>query len=159
MLKGGSRRGSGTLRTPPPGIGAFVLALALAACTGNGLGLDESGRSTGEILTHQPDSARADSLFRIIQATVFTPICTRCHFHPYSPYGMSLEADSSRLIVGRPSYGYAGMQIVVPGDPARSYLLWKLEGRAAINGFRMPFGLEPLPESQMRLIRSWINSL
>lgn len=138
---------------------AIALALGLAACTGNGLGLDEAGRSTGEIISHQPDSARADSLFRIIQDSVFTPICTRCHFHPNSPYGMSLEADRSRLIIGRPSYGFEGMQIVVPGDPARSYLLWKLEGRAAINGFRMPFGMEPLPESRMRLIRSWINSL
>jgi hypothetical protein len=140
-------------------IGILASAMALAACAGDGSGLDEVGRSTGEILTHRPDQARADSLFGIIQGEIFTPICVRCHFLPYAPYGMSLEADRSRLIVGRPSNGHEGMRIVVPGDPSRSYLLWKLEGRSGITGFRMPFGMEPLPESQMRTIRSWINSL
>ena len=137
----------------------FGAACVLIACSGNGAGLDSEGRSTGEIISHQPDSARADSLFREIQATIFTPICSRCNVYPNAPYGMSLEAERSPAIVGRPSYGVPGMVIVAPGDPGKSYLLWKLEGRVGINGYRMPYNQMPLAEAQMRLIRSWINSL
>lgn len=146
--------------SPPMSAAAFAgAALILAACSGNGLGLDELGRPTGEILSHRPDPARAESLFALIQSNIFTPICARCHFHPASPYGLSLEPGRASAIVGRPSYGLAGMEIVVPGDPDRSYLVWKLQGRAGITGYRMPWGMEPLPETEMRLIRSWINSL
>jgi methionine-rich copper-binding protein CopC len=47
------------------------------------------------------------------------------------------------------------LQRVRPGDPDGSYLIQKLEGRAAV-GAQMPFGGPPLPASTIAFIRQWI---
>jgi hypothetical protein len=138
---------------------ALAMWIALAGCAGDGIGLDETGSPTGEILIPRTDPAKADSLLRILKAEIFTPICSRCHFPYAPPYGLSLDSTNVAAIVGRPSRGVPGMTLVVPGDPAASYLLWKLTGRKEITGFRMPMGGPYLADSSLRRIRSWINCL
>jgi hypothetical protein len=44
---------------------------------------------------------------------------------------------------------------VAAGDAQNSYLVQKLEGRAAVGG-RMPLGRDPLPQASIDLVRSWI---
>jgi hypothetical protein len=45
---------------------------------------------------------------------------------------------------------------VRPGDPDASYLIQKLEGRAAV-GARMPLGAPALPQATIDVIRQWIT--
>jgi hypothetical protein len=132
----------------------FLAAIALTACAGNGDGLDANGRpladggGNGGELT--PDWAS-------IQANVFTPICTQCHVGANAPQGLRLDAASSYgALVGTASSEDPGVLRVKPGDPGGSYLVQKLEGRAAV-GARMPLGEPALPDATIQVIRQWIS--
>lgn len=140
---------------------ALVLAVAMpnTSCSGNGVGLDEHGNISRQILVARTDSVKADSIFKLIKMEILIPICARCHFYPNAPYGLALDTVGPEGLRGRPSYGVPGMQLVKPGDPANSYLLWKLQGKPGMSGFRMPFEGPFLPDSLMNRIASWINCL
>jgi hypothetical protein len=134
----------------------FVLAatFAIASCAGSGDGLDANGRpiddGDGNVGVLTPDWAS-------IQANVFTPICTRCHVGANAPQGLRLdEANSYGALVGVASSEAPGVLRVRPGDPGGSYLVQKLEGRAAV-GARMPLGEPALPEATIQVIRQWIS--
>jgi hypothetical protein len=134
---------------------AAIGALAcLAACSGNGRGLDAGGRPLGSGgAAGGPLTADFDS----IQANVFTPICTVCHAGGAAPQGLRLDATSSySLLVGVPSHEVSSLLRVAPGDPDHSYLVQKLEGHAAV-GAQMPFGGPPLPAATIAVIRQWIT--
>ncbi|RPH54030.1 MAG: hypothetical protein EHM84_02670 [Lysobacterales bacterium] len=129
-------------------------ALACSACAGNGDGLDENGRpidaSTGGggVLTADLQS---------IQDNVFTPICTACHAGASAPLGLSLDAGNSyKNLVGIPRVEVPALQRVRPGDPDNSYIIQKLEGRAAVGG-QMPLGGPPLSQATIQVIRQWIT--
>jgi hypothetical protein len=48
--------------------------------------------------------------------------------------------------------------IVAPGDPERSYLIHKLEGRPGIVGLQMPRNGPPyLTAGQIQVIKRWIE--
>lgn len=131
-----------------------VLAIALAACGGgSGEGLDANGRPIGE---GGGSSGPLQPTFASIQARVLTPICTACHAGAAAPMGLRLDAGSSyALLVGVPSAEVPGLQRIKPGNPADSYLIQKLEGRAAV-GARMPFGGPYLDDATIAVIRQWI---
>ena len=127
-----------------------VCTLALVGCAGNGEGLDANGR---------PVDAGPIPLaptFESIQQNVFTPICTQCHAGATAPVGMRLTADVSyAMIVNVPSVEVPGLRRIQPGDPNASYLVQKIEGRAAIGG-RMPLNGTPLPQATIDVIRQWV---
>jgi methionine-rich copper-binding protein CopC len=131
-----------------------LAAACLAACAGNGMGLDSNGRPVspggggGGPLT--PD-------FASIQSHVFTPICSVCHVGASAPEGLRLDASNSyHLLVGVPSTEVPGILRVKPGDPTNSYIIQKLQGTAAV-GAQMPFGEAPLPASTIAVIAQWIT--
>lgn len=128
------------------------LSLLLTACAGSGDGLDENGRP-GE-----PDGGGALTPdLRSIQDHVFTPICTQCHVGAGAPAGLRLdEASSFGALVGVASTEVPSLLRVEPGDPDNSYLVQKLEGRAAIGG-RMPLNQPALPAATIAVIRQWIT--
>jgi len=126
----------------------------IAGCAGNGDGLDASGRpnSSGD------GSGPLTPDFASIQANVFTPICTQCHVGANAPQGLRLDAANSYgALVGVASSEQPGQLRVRPGDPANSYLIQKLEGRASV-GARMPLGQPALPDATIQVIREWIAS-
>ena len=131
--------------------GACSTALLLAACAGDGDGLDENGR---------PIEGSEDVLvpeFSSIQSKVFTPICTTCHAGSSAPLGLRLEADAAyAMLVNAPSAEVPGVLRVAPGNPDASYLIHKLEGTAAVGG-RMPLNGPPLPAETIAVIRQWIS--
>ena len=97
-----------------------------------------------------------------IQANVFGPICSDCHSGPTSsdlPDGMNLSsAQASRNnMVGVASLQVPGLLRVDPGNADDSYLIQKLEGTAR-EGDRMPRGGPFLRQSDINVIRSWINN-
>lgn len=51
-----------------------------------------------------------------------------------------------------------GLSYIEPGDTSRSYLYLKITGANGINGARMPQGQLPLSDSDIMLIRLWIES-
>lgn len=128
----------------------IAISAALIGCAGSGEGLDESGRP----LDTGPQALAPT--FASIQANVFTPICTRCHAGAAAPAGLRLdEASSYAMLVNTPSAEVPGLRRVRPGDPDLSYLVQKLEGRAAV-GARMPLNSPPLPQATIDFIRQWI---
>jgi hypothetical protein len=128
--------------------------LLLAACAGNGAGLDANGEPITPGGTTPPLSADFDSL----QANIFTPICSVCHVGGSAPEGLQLDAAHSyNLLVGVPSTEVPSLLRVKPGDPDNSYLIQKLEGTAAV-GARMPRGGPYLSAETIAFIRQWITN-
>jgi hypothetical protein len=129
---------------------ALCAGVLLAGCAGNGEGLDPSGRPPGS------PAPPAAGEFQQIQDTIFTPICTNCHAGASAPVGLRLDAANSyAMLVNVASVEVPAVLRVAPGDPQNSYLVQKIEGRAAV-GARMPLGAPPLPQSSIDLVRSWI---
>lgn len=127
----------------------LALAFAFAGCAGSGEGLDANGRPLGE-------TGPGDDLFTQIQESIFTAICTACHAGASAPLGLRLDAASSfAMLVGVPSVEVPTVRRVAPGDPDASYLVQKIEGRAAVGG-RMPLGGPPLTQTSIDLVRQWI---
>jgi len=126
--------------------------LALAGCAGNGEGLDENGRPIGG------GPIPLAPTFESIQQNVFTPICSVCHQGATAPLGMRLTADVSyAMIVNVDSVEVPTLRRIQPGDPNISYLVQKIEGRAAVGG-RMPLNGTPLPQATIDVIRQWVAS-
>jgi hypothetical protein len=138
--------------------GLALSAALLAACAGNGEGLDANGRPLAPGGSTAPLSADFES----IQENIFTPICSVCHAGGGAPEGLRLDAaDSYNLLVGVPSTEVPTVLRVMPGDPDNSYIIQKLEGHAAV-GEQMPFGCpttQPcLTTDTIAFIRQWITN-
>jgi hypothetical protein len=137
-------------------LGALCLLLQLTGCAGNGDGLDASGRPLPPGGGGGTGPVTAD--LASIQANVFTPICAQCHVGANAPQGLRLDAANSySSLVGVPSSEQPSSLRVKPGDPGASYMVQKIEGRAAV-GARMPFGQPPLPDATIQAIRQWITN-
>lgn len=109
--------------------------------------------------------AGIDSTFAQIERHVFTG-CTRdtCHNAPGGGHTLTLTPGQAyaSLIGVTPDSGIAaaaGRLRVAPGDPERSFLLYKLRGELlAGEGQRMPRDLPKLPARKIRLIEAWIEA-
>ena len=128
-----------------------VCCACWTGCAGNGDGLDENGRPAGE----EPSPLVAE--FQSIQDHVFTPICATCHAGGSAPLGLRLDEGAAyAMLVNAPSAEVPGLLRVDPGNPDDSYLIQKIEGRAAV-GDQMPLGGPPLPPDTIAIIRQWIT--
>jgi hypothetical protein len=135
---------------------APLSAALLAACAGNGVGLDANGQPLGSG-SGAPPPLSAD--FQSIQDNVFTPVCVRCHSGAGAPEGLQLDAAHSyALLVGVPSTEDPSLPRVKAGVPDSSYLVLKLQGSPGIVGAQMPFGGPPLPQATIDVIRQWITN-
>lgn len=131
------------------GMVALFLGAALAGCGGGGGGDDPAPTPPATPPANQ-------SLFQQVQSTVLTPNCTGCHVGAGAPAGLRLDAANSfAMLVNVASTQVPTLLRVSPGDPDNSYLVQKIEGRAAVGG-RMPLGRDPLPQTSIDLVRSWI---
>lgn len=131
---------------------AAAATTLLAACAGNGEGLDANGRPLAPGSGVLPLTAD----FAAIQANVFTPICSVCHVGGGAPEGLRLDAANSYdLLVGVPSTEVSSLLRVKPGDPANSYIIQKLQGHAAV-GAQMPLGGPYLAQDTIAFIQQWI---
>jgi len=88
------------------------------------------------------------------------PACTRCHTdvgrNPAG--GLNFRGDTAYAsLVNVPSRSKAGAIRVIPGDPANSYLIHKIEGRSGIAGVRMPLAGPYLSDGQVLVIKRWIE--
>lgn len=87
--------------------------------------------------------------------------CIQCHNpgNRNNAAGLSLvEGASYGELVNVASRNKPGAIRVIPGDPAESYLIHKLEGQSDIVGQRMPRTGGPyLTAGQISIIRRWIE--
>jgi hypothetical protein len=98
--------------------------------------------------------------FTRVQNEIFTPTCAQlgCH-HPIGRQENQVLTPASvayAQTVNFPSVQMPQLMRVSPGDPANSYLYRKITG-SGITGDRMPDGLPPLTDAQIKLIRDWIR--
>jgi hypothetical protein len=132
------------------------LALLACSCAGSGEGLDENGRPIGENPQSPPPDGAVD--FAFLQSAIFTPLCTTCHAGGAAPLGLRLEPGVSyAMLVTVASVEVPELARVSPGNPDASYLVHKIEGRAAV-GARMPLGGPPLPQTSIDNVRQWIGA-
>jgi hypothetical protein len=132
------------------------LVPVVAACVGDGTGLGPGG----EEIPCEPTTGVVS--FCADVQPIFTANCalSGCHAGASPQLGQNLSAGNAYAsIVDVPSQEVPVLDRVEPGDPDRSYLVNKIEGTAAAVGgveTRMPLGQDPLPQSDIDLIRAWI---
>jgi hypothetical protein len=88
--------------------------------------------------------------------------CSPCHTERASGgLAMPSAAQAYANLVGVGSHAAAcsTRTLVVPGDPASSYIIAKLRGTTGICGAQMPRNAPPLPETEIQTIETWIQSL
>ncbi len=129
----------------------IALTLLLTAC-GNLETPTDPGDGPG-------DPIDTTATFTRVQTEIFTPTCAviGCH-HPIGQQSqLNLAAASAYTnLVNVPSVEMPALRRVTPNDPVNSYLYRKLTG-AGITGDRMPQGLPPLSDAQIKLVRDWIR--
>ncbi len=130
---------------------SVLVALGIAACAGDGPPPGATTTST---------STPGSGLLTAIQTSIFTSTCALSGCH--NPLTRAGELDLSDAAV---SYDElvnvestcAGRIRVVPSDSVASYLLDKLGDGGTFCGTAMPLVLPPLDETELQLIRDWID--
>jgi cytochrome c peroxidase len=138
------------------------LAVATILCAVLVTGCDESLETVAgptPTLTPTLSSIQRD----IFQASDSSgrPSCASCH-NPngiaFRVVGLDLSTEGTHAsLVGVASRQKPEVPRVAPGDPANSYLVQKLEGRADISGVRMPQRGPYLTDGQVAIIKRWIE--
>ena len=134
----------------------LLLACGIAACVGDGTGLDENGNPLGS--GGPLDSL---SLARDVQP-IFTAHCalSGCHAGSAPVLGQNLSAGLAYAsIVSVAAQEAPGYFRVRPSFPDSSYLVHKIEGTPGAlggSGGRMPLGLPALSGPEIATIRAWI---
>jgi hypothetical protein len=112
----------------------------------------------------QPDDMPSDGVISFANhiQPIFTANCASCHvpggFADDQGITMYLTAGSAyAAIVNQPSDQNASLTRVVPSDSANSLLFLKISSDNPPVGLRMPFLRSPLSQSQITLIRDWID--
>ena len=125
---------------------AFLVAAALYGCAGDG-----------------PPPQSAGGAFDQIQTEIFNQNClgAGCHNAQFQAGGLNLTAGASYdqlvdVLSVNPVAQSQGLLRVDPFDPDSSFLVIKLTGPGEGEGTRMPQGEDPLPQSDIDMIRSWI---
>jgi hypothetical protein len=125
---------------------APLLAALLYGCAGDG-----------------PPPTAAGSAFDQIQTEIFNPNCLSagCHNAQFQAGGMNLTAGASfgqlvNVLSMNPVAQSMGLLRVEPFNADSSFIIIKLTAPGEGEGSRMPQGMNPLPQSQIDMIRSWI---
>lgn len=141
-----------------PIITGIIWAIALPACAGDGIGLNEFGEQIDP--SDVADSIPLAPTLESIQTNIFSAVCAvTCHRSPTPQENLNLEAGKAyENLVNIPSEGITSMMRVLPGEADNSYIIWKLEeGRTEIKGQRMPLNLPALSDEKIQAICDWIN--
>jgi mono/diheme cytochrome c family protein len=144
------------MRWSPVGV---VSLFVLAACPGDGTGLDEFGNPIGTVLP----PADTVTLSGDVQP-IFTANCafSGCHAGNTPALGQNLSAGQAYgSIVNVPSQEAPDLFRVHPSFPDSSYLVHKIQGTQGSvggSGGRMPLGGAALSADDIATIRAWISA-
>jgi len=97
--------------------------------------------------------------FSRVQSEIFTPTCARvgCHDAFGAQQGLVLEAGAAYGNLVNVKSSESSLDRIEPGSPEASYLYIKITGSAGLTGDRMPYGLPPLDDAKLQLVRDWIR--
>ncbi len=137
---------------------------AIGAATASGLAIALTTLLAGcPSPTDQPDPpVDGVVLFSTHIQPIFNASCRVCH----RPGGIALlrgievqllEGVSYDFLVDRPSVQDPELTLVVPGDSSASLLYLKVSASAPPVGSRMPLNRSALTQTQINLIRDWID--
>ena len=96
-----------------------------------------------------PPKPRAKITFARDIAPIFQKNCIACHGSEKPQGGLRLDSEAATLKGGESG------KVIIPGDSEKSPLVKRLLGNG--EEARMPMGADPLPASQIKLIRAWID--
>ena len=96
-----------------------------------------------------PDAGPATVLFSRDVMPILSANCmgSGCHTNPSNMFLTTARTGCATV---------SEQRLVVPFDPASSYVVLKIEGAAGICGMRMPRGRTPLSASEIMTIRTWV---
>jgi len=151
---------------------ALVVLLLAAGCgPGSGQGLDENGDLLGSGAPAggggggggAGTSGNPNATLAWVQGNVFGGVCSQCHIGAGAPFGVNWSSEANTCSnVGRTSGEMPTLSEIETGDPAASYVIWKVEG-AGPNGepiaagtARMPLNNPPLSPETIQNMRDWI---
>ena len=96
--------------------------------------------------------------FETLESDIFLPSCGFSSCHGAGTGDLTIASGQTYdALVGVASSSEPDQTLVVPGDADASYLMAKLEGRAAV-GDAMPSGGGGLDEETLDRIRAWIEA-
>jgi hypothetical protein len=147
----------------------LLALLLLAGCgPGSGQGLDEDG----DLLTTTPPagapppgapppSGNPNATLAWVQSNVFGGVCSQCHIGAGAPFGVNWSSATNTCAnVGRQSGEMATLKEIESGNPAASYVIWKVVGSGPagepIVPGRMPLNNPPLTADTIQNMRDWI---
>jgi hypothetical protein len=154
-------------------VGLVTIFLSVGCGPGSGEGLDEDGNllaaggatggaagagAGGGGVGAGGASGNLNATLAWVQANVFDSRCIQCHQGASAPKGVDWTTPCGN--VERPSVEIPSLKEIARGDPAASYVIWKVEGQGPsgqrIDGGRMPLGLSPLTPDTIKNMRDWI---
>jgi hypothetical protein len=160
-----------TSHTPaaPLSVGLVALLLLAGCGGGSGQGLDENGNLISSTPPPAaapppgapPSSGNPNATLNWVQTNVFGGVCSQCHTGAGAPFGVNWSSEANTCAnIGRTSGEMPALKEIVRGDPAASYVIWKVEGagpgNAAIVGGRMPLNNPALSAGTIKKMRDWI---
>ncbi len=121
---------------------------------------DSRGLSDPTPATLTVNVVAATATLTQVQAAVFTTSCAFANCHGTSPQrGLSLVAGQTHSnTVNVPSVEQPSLDRIEPGSPEQSYLWRKVTRDPSVTGAFMPIGAPPLNQTQLDLLRSWIEA-
>lgn len=149
---------------------AFSFVVACASSTDSTLGSSGGTKDGGAsaVDARRPYPSFRDDVVPLIQETC---ALTACHASKESNLGIFLAYDAAQIYaeLKKTSPTAMGEAFVVPGDPAKSYLMVKLEGKQAALAAKCAGSAYPscgvsmppdnaLSAAQLDTIRKWITA-
>jgi hypothetical protein len=135
---------------------AFALSIALLACgTDSTTDMIFDPPDEGDAADNPSDEETPPVTFSFVQNNIFNRSCalSGCHADATLP---NLSAGVAyENIVNKESR--AGIDLIEPDDPAKSYLFIKITNGEGIQGSRMPRGGAALSEELIAAVREWIE--
>lgn len=100
-----------------------------------------------------------DPKLSVIEQKILQRSCTfsSCHGGDTPKQGLDLTGSTYQVLVDQPSTEVPTRILVVPSDPDASYLLEKIASDQPASGSRMPYSSSPLPDSEISVVRQWIE--
>lgn len=142
----------------------FAFVALVVACSSDPtptLVSNKDSGTSGEVDARRPYPSFRDDVVPIVQTSC---ALTACHSSKESNLGIYLTFDAAQIYaeLQKPSPTAKGEKFIVSGDPAKSYVLAKLEGRQGTAtctgtcGTEMPPG-DKLTATQIAVWRKWIT--
>jgi len=147
---------------------SFSIMVACSSSTEPTLASNTKDAGTSAVDARRPYPSFRDDVVPLVQESCSL---TACHASKESNLGIFLAYDAAQIYAEfkKTSPTAVGEPFVVPGDPAKSYLMVKLEGKQAdvaskcagsaypTCGAAMPPD-DPLPAAKLDTFRKWITA-